>query len=69
MDPVVGDTKMLDAEVGKCDPQQLYGLDRDEKRPQPYARILLLQRERRGRVGDGVRKVSLPGIVRRARDA
>ncbi len=61
MDLVVGDTKMLDPEVGECNPQQLYRLDRDEQRPQADARILLLQRERRGRVADGVRRVSLPG--------
>jgi len=27
MDPAVGNTKMLDAEIGECDPQQLYRLD------------------------------------------
>jgi hypothetical protein len=61
MDLVVGDTEMLDAQVGKCNPQQLYGLDGNEQGPQADARILLFQRERRRCVGDGVRRVSLPG--------
>jgi hypothetical protein len=58
VDRTVAYPEMLDLQVGERDPEKLNGLNGNQQGPKTNARIFLLQRERRGGVGDGVRVIS-----------